>query len=292
MEKINLGKILIFGSNGMAGHLLEMYLKENKEHDIYTVSRSSSSDSLKHFSLDCFDLANVNRVLQLVKPSYVVNCVGMLVKDSEDHPDKAIFVNAYFPQMLNQLALLYNYKFIHISTDCVFSGRKGEYTEIDTPDEVNVYGRTKALGEIKHSSNTLTIRTSIIGPEIKKNGIGLFHWFNLQSEIIKGYSNAIWSGVTTVELAKFIVFLIKYDIKLSGLLHLVNNASINKKNLMELFKRYYNKHLPISDDPSVILDKSIISIYKLPLGYQVPSYETMVEEMAKWIESHKEIYVY
>jgi dTDP-4-dehydrorhamnose reductase len=190
------------------------------------------------------------------------------------------------PHYLDKLSAEYQFKFIHISTDCVFSGQKGDYDEEDFTDATSFYGRTKSLGEIKNDRN-LTFRTSIVGPDIKENGIGLFNWFMKQDGQVKGFNNVIWTGVTTLELAKSIEK--SFDLEITGLYHLVNNQKINKYDLLMLFKKYMNKEIEISKDDSYISDKSIINT-RTDFDFKIPSYEKMIEEMSIWINKNKEKY--
>ncbi|MGL5099262.1 MAG: dTDP-4-dehydrorhamnose reductase family protein, partial [Fusobacteriaceae bacterium] len=219
-------KVLIIGSKGMAGHIIKEYLIE-KKYDVYSTFRNKNREiiSSKEFDLDVFDKEKLNEILEKVKPDFVINCVGILNKDAEENPDVAIYVNGYFPHYLDRLSQKHNYKLIHITTDCVFSGKKGGYTEDDFRDADSYYGRSKAIGEV-NNSRTLTFRTSIIGPDINKNGIGLFHWFMNQQGTVTGYSKVYWTGVTTLELAKAIEK--SFDTDVVGLNHLVNNEKIDK----------------------------------------------------------------
>ena len=275
-------KILILGSRGMAGHVLATYFSEKGTYDVYTTSRESENND-KHFALDIFNTEKLKEVLQIVSPDFVVLCIGLLIKDSEENPDKAIFLNSYIPHYLDKLSQTMNFKFIHISTNCVFTGKKGRYTETDLPDETNFYGRTRALGEVINN-RTLTIRTSMVGPEIKQNGSGLFNWFMNQKNEVNGYSKVIWAGVTTLECAKFICYVIEKKSDLSGLIHLVNNDVINKKDLLELFKKYFYPKIKINDFTDYANDKSMLDTME-KTDYEIPSYEVMIQEMKDWMGS-------
>ena len=280
-------KVFIIGSEGMLGHVLADCLK-GKQYCVFTSSRNKRVDD-SHFCIDIFDTDRVKTVLASVKPNYVINCVGILVKNSEKNPDQAIFVNSYFPHFLDRLSAELSYKLIHISTDCVFNGDKGSYTIEDMPNEMNFYGRSKALGEIVNNRN-LTIRTSIVGPEIKQNGTGLLHWFMMQKSQINGYTRVIWSGVTTLELAKFIDFVLSQDSFKTGLYHLSNNQSITKRDLLQIFKKTFQRHdVDIQDDHHVASNKSLLSNLDED-QYKVPNYIDMVTEMRNWMEKHRHQY--
>ena len=190
------------------------------------------------------------------------------------------------PHYLDSLSTKYNFKFIHISTDCVYEGTKGKYDESSQPDATSFYGRSKALGEVKNT-NSVTLRTSIVGPDANPKGIGLFQWFMKQENTVGGYSKVIWTGVTTIELAKQIEVAIKNN--LTGLNHVVNNDFISKKDLLELFKKYFNKNIEITNNDKVISEKTLIKT-DASYNFDVPSYEKMVEEMRDWVIAHQELY--
>lgn len=278
-------KILLFGATGMAGHVVYSYLKEKNQYDIVNVvfRQKLNEESI------VVDVTNKDSVTALVleqKPDIIINCIGVLIRGSNSHPDNAIYINAYFPHLLKRLADEVNAKLIHISTDCVFTGNKGNYTENDFKDADDVYGRSKALGEINNDKD-LTIRTSIIGPELKTEGEGLFHWFMSQNGNVNGFTNAIWGGVTTIELAKAIEAAIKEE--LTGLVHLSNGFPISKYDMLLLFKQIYDKDnisvLPFEGTPS---DKSIAKSELF--SYEVPSYNKMLTEMLDWMRLHPAFY--
>lgn len=271
-------KILIIGSKGMAGQTIRKYLV-SKEYEVYCTFRKGEAERKeREFYLDAFDKEELNKILKEVKPDFVVNCIGILNQVAEENPDTAIYVNGYFPHYLDRLSKEYNYKLIHITTDCVFSGKKGNYVENDFRDADSYYGRSKAIGEV-NNNRTLTFRTSIIGPDENENGIGLFKWFTKQEGKIKGYSNVFWSGVTTLELAKAIEASFKTN--LTGLYHLVNNEKISKYELLKLFAKYTGKNIEIEEYKDYYSDKSLINTRK-DFNFKVSSYEKMIEEMIKF----------
>jgi len=281
-------KILIIGSQGMAGHVIKTFLEE-KRYDVYSTMRRLNEKKENEFYLDAFDKERLKDILSEVNPDFVINCIGILNKFAEDNPDVAIYVNGFFPHFLDRLSEEYSYKLIHITTDCVFSGKKGSYKEFDFRDAESYYGRSKAIGEI-NNTRTLTFRTSIIGPDINRDGIGLFNWFMKQKGRVDGYSNVYWSGVTTLELAKAIESSFSQEI--SGINHLVNNEKINKYELLKLFKKYMGKDdVEIDEFKDYFSDKSLVKT-KEGFNYRVNSYEKMMEEMSNWINTHSEIYSY
>lgn len=278
-------KVLLFGATGMAGHVTYYYLKNTGKYELTNVVYRTklTDDSI------VVDVTNKEAVLEVVRktnPDLIINCIGILIKGSKEHPDNAIFINAYFPHLLKKLSDEIGAKLIHISTDCVFSGKKGNYTEEDFRDADDVYGRSKALGEIINEKD-LTIRTSIIGPELKKNGEGLFHWFMQQTDKVNGFKTAIWGGVTTLELAKSIDAAIEKN--LTGLVQLSNGIGISKYDLLHLFKEIWNKKdieiLPYNGNG---VDKSIAKSKRF--DYEVPEYKEMLIEQYQWMETYYGLY--
>lgn len=277
-------KVLLFGATGMAGHVTYYYLRSMGKYDISNVVYRTplTEDSIV---VDVTNRDAVADVVHRVHPEIIINCVGILIKGSREHPDNAILINAYFPHLLKRLSDEVGAKLIHISTDCVFSGKKGNYTEDDFRDADDVYGRSKALGEIINDKD-LTIRTSIIGPELKINGEGLFHWFMHQHGEVNGFRTAIWGGVTTLELAKAIDFSL--DNGIVGLIHLSNGLGISKFDLLNLFKEIWGKDTVIKPYDGNGVDKSIEK--SLRLDYEVPSYRQMLVEQFEMMKSYSNLY--
>lgn len=278
-------KILLFGATGMAGHVAYYYLRNTGKYELTNVVyRTKLTDD--SIIVDVTNKDAVSEVVRKTNPDLIINCIGILIKGSKEHPDNAIFINAYFPHLLKKLSDEVGAKLIHISTDCVFSGKKGNYTEEDFRDADDVYGRSKALGEIINEKD-LTIRTSIIGPELKKNGEGLFHWFMQQTGKINGFKTAIWGGVTTLELAKAIDAAIEKQ--LTGLVQLSNGIGISKYDLLHLFKEIWNRQdieiLPYDGNG---INKSIAKSNKFE--YKVPSYKDMLLEQSQWMKKYSNLY--
>ena len=282
-------KILVIGIKGMAGHVIFNKFKDEYGFAVYGIARNIEP-SENTFNLD---VSNTNALEQIItehKFDVIVNCIGILNKDAEDNPDKAIWFNSFFPHYLEKITKNTATKVIHISTDCVFSGKKGNYTEEDFKDGVGFYAQSKALGEIVNDKD-LTIRTSIIGPELNENGIGLFHWFMSQPDDsqLKGYSQAFWSGITTIELAKVVKWAIEENVV--GLKQIAPHHKINKFDLLQLFNEIFRENkLTIIEDDHYKVDKSLLSIVT-KYTYNVPEYREMLIEMKEWIKS-KKIYKY
>ena len=228
-------KIIVFGANGMAGHMISLYLQE-QGHKItgFVKKKNGLIDCIEGNALDT---VLIKKILQSSEYDAVINCIGILNKAVDAGLAEGIYINSVLPHLLEESVEGMKTRVIHISSDCVFSGNTGHYKESSRPDAESYYGKTKALGEI-WGENSLTFRTSIIGPELKSNGIGLFHWFMSQSGPVNGFTEVIWSGVTTLELAKAINSALRQ--KLTGLYHLVNNEVISKHDLLCLFNMYMN----------------------------------------------------
>lgn len=274
-------KVLVIGIKGMAGHILFQSLPQLGNYDVFGIARNVESTN-KIFNLDVFNVEDLKKIIDL-NFDVIINCIGILNKDAEDNPDKAIWFNSYFPHLLESLTKHTKTKVISISTDCVFSGKRGNYTELDIRDGEGFYAMSKAMGEISNEKD-LTIRTSIIGPELNKNGIGLFHWFMQQKGEVSGYSQAFWSGITTIELAKVIHQAILQDIK--GLVIVAGKNKIDKYSLLKLFNKVFrNDSLIVSENSKYKVDKSMKSL-RTDFDYCVPSYEEMILKMKQWIEAN------
>lgn len=279
-------KILVLGANGMAGHVITKYLRNQQEgYKVIAVARTQSIIT-PDVLLDVTDFEKLGTLIKSEKPDFIINAIGLLNEVAEKNPDLAILINSYLPHFLESVTRDTTCKVIHISTDCVFSGKKGGYIETDIKDGQGFYAQSKALGEIINDKD-ITLRTSIIGPEININGIGLFNWFMRQEGNIKGYTKAIWSGVTTIELAKAIKYVINNDIK--GLYHISNNLVINKYDLLNLFKKYTDKSIELDSVDGLIANKSFIDTRK-EFNYQIPSYQVMIKEMINLMKNNEDLY--
>ena len=277
-------KVLVLGSTGMLGHQVVMHLEKYDKFEIFNFAHKNLLNK-KTKILDVTDKVNLKAQIYSINPDFVINCIGLLVNASHDI-SRAKYLNAVLPHELKKICSRTNSKLIHISTDCVFSGKKGLYKEDDLRDGKGTYAKTKILGELIDDNN-LTIRTSIIGPEIKSSGEGLFDWFMRQDGEVQGYKNSIWSGVTTLELAKAIKWAIENNI--NGIYHITNNLIINKYELLNLFKKYTKKNIEITPFDNKKVDKSFIDTRRL-INYKIPSYEQMVSEMIEEIKINMNFY--
>lgn len=279
-------KYLVMGCNGMAGHMVSLYLKE-QGHDVTGFARKES-DLVKTIVGDATDAGLVQNIIINGRYEYVINCIGVLNRDAESDKSKAVFLNAYLPHFLADITEKTNTRIIHLSTDCVFSGKRGQYREDDLRDGETFYDRSKALGELNDDKN-ITIRTSILGPDRNKEGIGLLNWFMKQNGSVNGYSKTIWTGLTTLQLAKVIEVLCKNNCV--GLYNIVPNSSISKYELLKIFNRILrNNKLLIELDDRVVLDKSLVPSAITKELLIIPEYQEMVEDMAVWIRDKKQLY--
>ena len=278
--------ILILGSSGMLGHVVTKYFEE-KGYDVYNLSHRIKINERTEI-MDVTNFSEFDKYLNKLKVDVIVNCIGILNEDAENNPDKAILLNSYLPRFLEKKYMNTKVKIIQTSTDCVFSGKTGNYTEDSFRDGDSIYARTKTLGEINNNKD-LTIRTSIIGPDINEDGIGLFHWFMNQKGTIYGFKNAYWTGVTTIELAKGIEKLIKNDV--AGLYHFVPNEKISKYNLLNIIAEIFNRNITIIPKEDYYVDKSLINT-RTDFKYVIPTYREMIEEMKSWIDKNPQLYSY
>jgi len=283
-------KLMVLGATGMAGHIVYTYFSELQKYEMYNACFRTKLNS-DSYIINVRDERAMEDLLNEVKPDIVINCIGVLIKGSKNSPENAIYVNGYFPHMLSRVlhSVKSDAKLIHISTDCVFSGKKGQYKDDDVKDALDVYGMSKNLGEIVNDQD-LTVRTSIIGPELKTNGEGLMHWvFSQRSEgKLNGYTKSIWGGVTTLELAHIIEYCLETE--RTGLYQASNNTSINKYELINLLVKKFDLKLQVNPVEGVISDKSILNTEVAGMKYDVPSYEQMISDLNVFMNSHKELY--
>ena len=279
-------KFLVIGCNGMAGHMISLYLKENGHHVTGFARQASRFVDTVIGDVVNFELLK-NTVISGEYDS-VINCVGLLNQYAENDHSMAVLLNGYLPHYLAKITEDTDTQIIHMSTDCVFSGEKGKYTEESIPDGTLFYDRSKAIGELNDSKN-ITLRNSIVGPDIKERGIGLLNWFMHQKGFVNGFTGAIWSGQTTLQLAKTMEAAARS--KAHGLYNAVPDGSISKYELLKLF----NKHLrrePIDVFPvdGVMKDKSLVRTMYSGFDCPIPDYEVMIKELGEWMRAHKELY--
>jgi dTDP-4-dehydrorhamnose reductase len=281
-----MNRILIIGINGMLGNTVLRFFCNKKNIEIAGTVRNASSVKglVTNKKYNLFDQVCAEdhdsflKVFNQFNPNVVINCIGIVkqIKDSNDSL-KTLLVNSVLPHYLANLSQKYMARFIHISTDCVFSGSKGNYVENDVSDADDLYGRSKLLGEVNHS-NAITLRTSIIGPEL----IGchsLLNWFLSQKKHIKGFKKAIFSGFPTYEIARIIDEYVIPNSDLRGLYH-ISSEPISKLDLLLLVKSIYNKNIEIIPDETMEIDRSLdSSLFRKNTGFHPKPWNLMIKEM-------------
>ena len=281
-------KILILGASGMLGSMLFQHLSDENNLCVYGTYRNPEvkkffKPELGEFliNVDVDSEVQLRHVIDTVSPHIIINCIGLVKKlNLNSMILEAININARLPHTLNKICKYHQSRLIQFSTDCIFSGAKGMYTENDLMDAKDIYGVTKFLGEIPNSKNTLTIRTSIIGPEFNA-GHSLLNWFLRQGDSVFGYRKAIFSGLPTIEIAKILKELIIPNEELHGLYHLSGDP-ISKYDLLTCIAKIYNKRIIIKPDDLIVIDRSLDSgKFKSVTGYQSKSWDVLVDEMHK-----------
>lgn len=283
--------ILILGGAGMLGHKLVQRLKR---HDTLTVTVRGDAARYARYAdvfdgvrlLDELDAAHFDGLTALIRrarPDAVVNCIGVVKQRPEaKNPLASITLNALLPHHLERLCADQGTRLIHISTDCVFSGQRGMYTEDDLPDPPDLYGRSKLLGEITDSPHALTLRTSIIGRELASKQ-GLIEWFlsnRGNPDGVKGFRRAIFSGLTTLALADLIADLLADHPDLHGLYH-VAAAPIDKDDLLRRVNAAYDAGIAITPDDAFAIDRSLDAArLRDAIGYTAPTWDAMLAQMA------------
>jgi dTDP-4-dehydrorhamnose reductase len=279
-------KVLVLGVNGMLGSTMMRVLARNGAYHVTGTARSSAKPPMKALSaaqiVEGVDLCNPDHLMRVfteVVPNIVINCAGLTkhVKAGND-PIPALTMNAILPHRLAELCALINARLIHISTDCVFSGTKGNYLETDLPDAGDLYGKTKYLGEVS-GRRVVTLRSSILGHEMGTK-FGLLEWF-LSQEKCMGYRKAIFSGLPTVELARVVSDLIVPNEAIEGLYH-VGAQPMNKDALLRLIAEVYCKQVDIQPDDRIVIDRSLNSEkFHAATGYKAPAWPLLIEEMRR-----------
>ena len=280
-------RILILGGSGMLGHRL--WINLSKEHEVWVTVRGDGSEfpDVPEFPrqfirpmVDALNFDQVVRAFASIQPDLVINCIGLIKQMGHLARDPlfSISLNAMLPHRISMVCRTAKIRMIHISTDCVFNGKKGNYLESDPSDAEDLYGRTKFLGEVSYP-HCITLRTSIIGREIK-NRLGLIEWFLSQQGTIHGYRKAIYTGFTTDELSRIISDYVIPHSSLSGVMN-VSSEKISKYDLLMLAKKAFKKDIEIIPDDEFFCDRSLDSSrFRQLTGYQPPSWENMIQELA------------
>lgn len=278
-------KIVVLGANGMLGGSLHRYFTKTEHSVVGTVRSDLALKQLSDWGfsniiggIDATDYDAVEGVITELKPDYVFNCIGLIKQLSQSElPIPAIEINSLLPHKLAELCTKYKSRLVHFSTDCVFSGSTGGYTESSLPDATDLYGRSKLLGEVDYGQH-LTLRTSIIGHELNSN-VSLVDWFLNQKGSIRGFSKAIFSGLPTCYVAEFIDNYVISNPGLSGLYHL-SAEPIDKYQLLLLIKNTYGIDIDVVDHPDFVIDRSLNS-NKLRniINFKPATWPDLVEKM-------------
>ncbi|MDR2895942.1 MAG: SDR family oxidoreductase [Propionibacteriaceae bacterium] len=279
-------KVLILGASGMLGQAVVRTLSD--AHEIWGLARSTSfvesfPEPLRSRLLGGIEITDNfvrQKVLDQINPDVIVNCIGIVKQMPKAHDAVAsITVNSLLPHQLTSWCELHAKRLITISTDCVFDGRQGMHTEDDLPNAEDLYGQSKALGEVKDSTNAITLRTSIIGHELTKPSHSLLEWFLAQFGVVHGFGKAVFSGLPTNELGRVIRDYVIPNHSLHGLFQ-VAAEPIDKLALLMLFKEIYNTKAQIVPDNTLIVDRSLDGQrFQEATGYVAPPWSIMIEEM-------------
>lgn len=278
--------ILILGVTGMLGNAVMSLLSTHSDLKVYGTARSSKlcdnfTGNVQANIIAGVDVENFDTLVKVfgqVRPDVVVNCIGLVKQLAEvNDPLRVVPINTLLPHRVASLCEAVGARFVHVSTDCVFSGRKGNYTETDFPDAHDLYGRTKLLGEVDYP-HAVTLRTSIIGRELSGNR-SLIGWFLAQQGSVKGFRKAIFSGLPTDELARVIRDYVLPNPELHGLYH-VASQPINKYKLLRLVATTYGKDIEIIPSDDLVIDRSLIADrFRKVTGYVAPEWPILVENM-------------
>jgi len=279
-------RILVLGGTGMLGHVVLRYLAAQPQAEVSATVRTAHlanvlPDAIRerlHVGVDANDIDALTRTIAEVRPDVVINCIGIVKQVSAaTDPVVALSVNSLLPHRLQRLCAVAGARLVQVSTDCVFAGTRGLYTEADVADATDLYGRSKLLGEVD-APNAITLRTSIIGPEIGSRN-GLLGWFLGTEGTVRGFTQAIFSGLTTCELARVIWERVLPATALRGVHH-VASAPITKHDLLLLLREAYGHRVDIVPDDVLRIDRSLDgNAFARATGYVAPTWSRLVTEM-------------
>lgn len=279
-------RVLVLGASGMIGNAMFRVLGENAEWSVFGCARSVGLKGLFPSALGAKLMTGIDaenpdvlmRVFGEVNPDLVINCIGLTKHHLQAHdPLLATPINALLPHRLADICKAVGARFIHVSTDCVFSGSKGNYVEDDAADATDIYGKTKFLGEV-NAPHAVTLRTSTIGHELQ-SAYGLLEWFLAQGDRCTGFSRAIFSGLPNVTFAQVVRDVVIPRPELSGIFH-VGAQPINKYDLLTLIARVYGKSIEIDRDDSFVMDRSMnVGRFRDATGYVAPGWPELIALM-------------
>lgn len=264
-------KIFVLGNRGVVGHAIALYFKESG-HDVVC-----SNDTTE---------ASIKSLIEKRGFDAIINCTAIVNQVAEEDKAGAAYLNSYLPHLLEKLTAGSKTVVVHRSTDCIFSGARGQYVLEDWPDAKSFYARTKAVGELNNDKD-ITIRVSLIGPAQDEADGSLLNWYLNQKGDVKGFANAIWTGLTTLEYAKTIENLLNQ--KAHGVFQAAPNASISKYELIKIFEKYFPCGRSIVKVNNNRVDKSLVP-YWGDYDIEIKGYEEQIAEMKEWIERHPNLY--
>lgn len=280
-------KVLVLGVSGMLGHKVFKEFRSLNDFEVWGTVRSASllryfdADECKHIltSVDVLEPDTLIRIFTELRPDIVINCVGLIKQLAQaENPLTALPINSMLPHRLANLCELIGARLIHVSTDCVFSGQQGMYSEEDISDANDLYGKSKFIGEICNLAHVITLRTSIIGHELGSQ-VALVDWFLSQNNSVKGYTRAIFSGLPTVELARVMRDFVVPRSGLYGLYH-VSVDPISKYDLLRLIADQYGQRVGVVPDDKVVIDRSLDSSrFREATGYVPPKWPSLINAM-------------
>ncbi|HQN65180.1 MAG TPA: SDR family oxidoreductase [Methylophilus sp.] len=279
-------KVLVLGASGMLGNAVMRVMSESSALEVFGSVRASAVPAVytgnlaKHIITNCDveDSDTLVRLFSRLKPDVVINCIGLIKQLAQvDDPLITLPINAMLPHRLAHLCALTGARLIHMSTDCVFSGAKGNYTEQDISDAEDLYGKSKFIGEVDYP-HSITLRTSIIGHELNSTH-GLIEWFLAQQGSCRGYRRVIFSGLPTVVLAQVIRDVVIPKPELFGVYH-VAAQPISKFDLLKLVAEVYGKTIDIVPDDVLVIDRSLnAQRFFVATGYKVPTWRDLIKTM-------------
>ncbi len=287
MMQMKRSRLLVLGANGMLGSTVLRWFDQHSDHEVFGSARALTNVSGLQAQLErtqfvtgheLRDTAGLKGLLERVRPDIVINCVGVVKQlAGADDPRAAIPINALLPHRLARICTNFNARLVHIGTDCVFSGNRGNYTEVDVPDANDLYSRSKLMGEVDYE-NAITLRTSIIGHELNA-AHGLLGWFLTQRGPVPGFSKAIFSALPTVEFARVIQEFVMPNPNLRGTYHVAGPA-ISKYELLKLVAQAYGRNTPIVPETNLVIDRSLnADAFRFATGYVAPQWEELVRRM-------------
>ena len=266
---------IVFGSNGMLGNYLSSFLKQHmKDKKIICLSRKEYDVN----ELDYLSLESIMDNLNLKKGDVIINCIGIIPQSKNDKTRDYIKINSLFPIMLSIICKHNSWNFIHITTDCVFSGSSGKYDEKSIHDETNIYGITKSLGELGYGT---IIRTSIIGEEKQHNRSLLECVRSNKNGIMNGYMNHLWNGVTCLELSRIICEIIEKNLFWTGVRHIFSPNIVSKYELIKMINEIYELNIDIHPvDTEKTIDKSLSTCFSDVNQFKIPDIRKQIEELS------------